>query len=144
MRQAQDHILQCLLGQARAAALTGDDLALIQKVAKSLLTPELEGATAVVKLNIRRHHVNRVQMEHFAQSRSQRIYIFPAQHNQVAWYCVRYSWRPSWCIFPLLITGHTTLWTTSGVLQDGQFIHLVHQASYTCFITARQLEASRF
>lgn len=45
--------------------------------------PELEGATTVVKLNVLRHHINLVQMEHFARSRTQRIYVFPAQHSRV-------------------------------------------------------------
>jgi hypothetical protein len=84
MRQAKDPIFHNLLRRARAAELTEEDLALLnKKVAKSLFTPELKGATTVVKTNAMRHHVNRVQMEHFARSRSQRIYIFPAQHSRV-------------------------------------------------------------
>jgi hypothetical protein len=45
---------------------------------------ELEGATTIVKLNVLQNHVNRIQMEHFAISWSQRIYIFLAQHSWVA------------------------------------------------------------
>lgn len=45
--------------------------------------PELDGATTVVKLNTFRHHINHIKMEHFARSRSQRIFIFPAQHSRV-------------------------------------------------------------
>ena len=36
----------------------------------------------IVKLNSLRHHINRAQMEHFARSRSQNIYIFPALHSR--------------------------------------------------------------
>ena len=53
------------------------------KVATSLFTPELENATTIVKLNALRHFINHVKLEHFARSRSQRIYIFPAQHSRV-------------------------------------------------------------
>jgi hypothetical protein len=83
MRQAQDPRFRELLGRARAAALTEEDLALLnKKVVTSLFAPELEGATIVVKLNVLRHHINHAQMEHFARCRSQRIYIFPAQHSR--------------------------------------------------------------
>src|SRR5947207_13173546 len=85
MRQAQDPAFQNLLGRARAASLTEKDLDLLNtKVATSLLTPELENATTIVKLNALRHHINHVKLDHFTQSRSQRIFIFPAQHSRVA------------------------------------------------------------
>ena len=85
MRQAEDHTFRNLLGRARAAALTEEDLHLLNsKVVTSLYKPELKNATTVVKLNVLRHQINRLQMEHFARSRSQRIYIFPAQHSRVA------------------------------------------------------------
>lgn len=85
MRQAKDPQFRDLLRRARAGAMTEEDLAFLNsKVVPSLFTPELENATAVVKLNVLRRHINRVQMEHFARSRSQRIYIFPAQHSRVA------------------------------------------------------------
>ena len=84
MRQAQDPAFRELLRRARAAALTKDDLALLNsKVVTSLVTPELKGATTIVKLNTLRHHINHIQMEHFARSRSQQIFIFPAQHNRL-------------------------------------------------------------
>src|SRR5947209_1727196 len=84
MRQAEDLVFRDLLGRARAAALTEEDLLLLNsKVITSLFKPELEDATMVVKLNALRHHINRVQMEQFARSRSQRIYLFPAQHSRV-------------------------------------------------------------
>jgi hypothetical protein len=84
MRQAEDPLFRELLGRARTATLTEDDLALLNsKVIPALLTPQLQNATTVVKLNAIRHHVNRIQMEHFARSRSQRVYIFPALHHRV-------------------------------------------------------------
>src|SRR5271156_3259830 len=85
MRQAQDPVFRDLLGRARAGTLTQSDLSLLnQKVATSLIAPELKDATTIVKLNVLRHHINRIRMEYFAQSRSQRIYIFPAQHSRVS------------------------------------------------------------
>ena len=85
MRQAQDPAFQNLLRRVRAASLTEEDLNLLNtKVATSLITPELENATTIVKLNALRHHINRVKLDHFARSQSQRIYIFPAQHSRVA------------------------------------------------------------
>jgi hypothetical protein len=84
IRQAEDPAFRDLLGRARAATLTEDDLALLNsKTITSLLSPDLENATTVVKLNVLRHHVNRLQMEHFARARSQRIYVFPATHSRV-------------------------------------------------------------
>ena len=52
------------------------------KVITSLFTQELEDATSIVTKNTLRHHLNRLQMEHFARSRGQRIYIFPALHSR--------------------------------------------------------------
>jgi hypothetical protein len=84
MRQARDPVFRDLLGRARAATLTADDLTLLNsKTTASLLAPELENATIVVKLNTLRHHINRLQMEHFARARSQRIYVFPALHSRI-------------------------------------------------------------
>ncbi|KAH7111386.1 hypothetical protein EDB81DRAFT_363240 [Dactylonectria macrodidyma] len=83
IRQAQDPIFRDLVRRARASALTEEDLALLNtRVITSLFMPELEGATFVVKLNALRHHLNLVRTEHFARCRSQRIYIFPAQHSR--------------------------------------------------------------
>jgi len=84
MRQADAPAFRDLLGRARAATLTEDDLALLNsKTTTSLLAPDLENATTVVKLNVLRHHINRLQMEHFARTRSQRIYVFPALHRRI-------------------------------------------------------------
>jgi hypothetical protein len=84
MRQADDPAFRDLLGRARTATLTEDDLAVLNsKTITSLLGPDLEDATTVVKLNVHRHHVNRHQMERFARARSQNIYVFPATHSRV-------------------------------------------------------------
>jgi hypothetical protein len=84
IRQAEDLAFRDLLGRARAATLTEDDLVLLNsKTITSLLTLELENATTVVKLNVLRHHVNRLQIEHFARARSQKIYVFPATYSRV-------------------------------------------------------------
>ena len=84
MRQAKDPKFRDLLRRARAGTLTKEDLTLLnKKVVKSLFTPDLENATIVVKRNTLRHHINRIKMEHFARSRSQKIYIFPAEHTRV-------------------------------------------------------------
>src|SRR5438270_412417 len=68
---------------SRAGILTKDDLALLNsKVVTSLFVPELENTTTITKLNYFRHLINRTQMEHFARTRSQNIYIFPASHSR--------------------------------------------------------------
>src|SRR5947207_4470232 len=82
MRQSDDIIFQNLLHRARAAMLTKDDLTLLNsRVISSLLTPNLEAAATVVKLNYLRHHINCIRLEYFARARSQKIYIFPAHHS---------------------------------------------------------------
>ena len=85
MRQAEDPTYQSLLGRARAGTLTTEDCNLLnKKVIPSILTPDLENAVIVVRSNELRHHINRVRIESMARSRSQRIYIFPAQHSRIA------------------------------------------------------------
>jgi hypothetical protein len=64
--------------------LTEDNLALLNsKTITSLLGPDLEDATTVIKLNIYYYYVNRLQIEYFACSRSQMIYVFPAIYSRV-------------------------------------------------------------
>ena len=82
MRQAHDPKFHDLLSRARAATLTEDDLALLNsRTITSLLTPGLENATTIVKVNTLCHHVNHIQTEYFARTQSQKIYIFPALHS---------------------------------------------------------------
>ena len=68
----------------RATSLTKENLNLLNtKVATSLITSKLENTTTIVKLNALRYHINRIKLDHFARSQSQRIFIFPAQHSRV-------------------------------------------------------------
>ena len=84
MRQTTDLAFRGLLSRARAAKLNGDDIAFLNgRVISSILSPGMEYATTVVKLNALRHHINRVQLEKFARNQCQKIYIFPALHNRV-------------------------------------------------------------
>ena len=36
----------------------------------------------IVKLNALRYHINRIKLDHFARSQSQRIYMFPVQYSR--------------------------------------------------------------
>ena len=84
MRQTTDLAFQGLLSRARAAKLNGDDLAFLNaRAISSILSPGMEYATTVVKLNAFRHHINLVQLEKFARNHCQKIYIFPALHTRV-------------------------------------------------------------
>jgi Helitron helicase-like domain at N-terminus/PIF1-like helicase len=83
MRQAQDPGFRDFLDRVRTTTCTEDDVAMLNsKAITSLFTPELEDTTSIVRKNTLRHHLNRIQMEHFARSRGQRIYIFPALHSR--------------------------------------------------------------
>jgi hypothetical protein len=84
MRQAKDPRLRDLVRRARASAMTEQDMALLNtRVITSLFMPELEEATFFAKSNALRHHITFARMEHFGRCRTQRIYIFPAQHGRV-------------------------------------------------------------
>lgn len=39
--------------------------------------------TAITKLNALRYIINRIQIEHFARMRNQRIFIFPTLHTRI-------------------------------------------------------------
>jgi hypothetical protein len=84
MRQAEeDTQFRDLLSRARTGTLTEADRSFLNsKTVTSLVSPQLEYATTVVKLNSLRHQVNRVRLEEFARSRCQSIYIFPALHTR--------------------------------------------------------------
>lgn len=83
MRQSEDAPFRALLSRARSGSLTGNDLSVLNsKAIISLISPQLEGATIIVKLNSLRHQLNRIQMENFARFRHQRIFIFPALHTR--------------------------------------------------------------
>jgi hypothetical protein len=83
MRQSEDAPFRDLLSRARVGTLTEADRSVLNsKAITSLISPQLEDATTVVKLNSLRHQVNRVQIEQFARSRCQNVYIFPAHHSR--------------------------------------------------------------
>lgn len=53
IKKAEDIVFQNILGRVRAAILTEDDLILLNsKTTMSLLVPEIENTTTVVKLNV--------------------------------------------------------------------------------------------
>jgi hypothetical protein len=84
IRQSDDPSFYGLLARARQAALTQRDVdRLNTKVIDSLLEPRMESATAIAKLNSVRHQINRIQIEHFAITRSRTICIFPAEHSRI-------------------------------------------------------------
>lgn len=83
MRQSEDLSFRALLHRARTSTLIEDDLHLLNSsVVTSLVAPQLDGTTTIVKLNSLRHQVNRIRMEHFARARCHKIYAFPAHHTR--------------------------------------------------------------
>lgn len=83
MRQSEDPSFRDLLSRARLATLTSRDVdQLNTKAIHSLVDPHLGCATTIVKLNSVRHQINRTQMEHFAITRSQTIWVFTASHTR--------------------------------------------------------------
>jgi hypothetical protein len=83
MRQSSDVAFRELLSRARTGTFTEKDRDFLNsKVISSLVAPELDDATIVVKRNSLRHQVNRIRIEHFARTRNQKIYIFPAIHTR--------------------------------------------------------------
>jgi hypothetical protein len=83
MRQSDDAPFRAFLSRLRTGALNEDDLAFLNsKTITSLAEPKLEDATIVVKRNSLRQQVNRIRLEHFARSRGQNVYIFPAIHTR--------------------------------------------------------------
>jgi hypothetical protein len=83
MRQSEDAPFRDLLSRARTGTLSEADRSVLNsKTITSLVSPQLEDATAIVKLNSLRHQVNRVRIEQFARTRCQNVYIFPALHTR--------------------------------------------------------------
>ena len=83
MRQITDLPYRNLLARARSGTLTDDDIATLNsRVITSFSSFPLEDTTAITKLNALRHIINRIQIEHFARTRNQRIFIFPALHTR--------------------------------------------------------------
>lgn len=83
MRQAEDPPFRDLLCGARSTTMSVNDLMLLNsKAITTLVTPGLDDATTVVKLNAIRQQVNRARMEHFARSRGQKIFAFAGLHTR--------------------------------------------------------------
>lgn len=83
MRQVEDESYRNLLQHARTGTLTYDDMAVLNSRAiESLTAPNLKDATAITRLNSLRQVINRPQIERFARSKLQKIYIFPALHTR--------------------------------------------------------------
>jgi hypothetical protein len=82
MRQSEDPSFRDLFRRTRTATLTEADHHLNSKAITSLVAPHLEDTITVLKLNSLRHQVNRTRIEHFAQVRCQKFYVFPALHSR--------------------------------------------------------------
>lgn len=76
MRLSEDAPFRGLLSRARTGTLTEADRSILNsKTITSLVRPQLEDVTTVVKLNSLRHQVNRVRIEQFARNRCQNVYL---------------------------------------------------------------------
>lgn len=82
MRQHEDPEFQSLLRRARTGTMTTADVDMLnRRVTQTLPLGGLD-CVCVTKTNDRRHHINRVQIERFAEARAQDIYVFPATFSR--------------------------------------------------------------
>jgi hypothetical protein len=83
MRQREDVAYHQLLQRARAATITQADVDLLNTrvVTQLELRPDRINI-CIVRTNKLRHLINRLQIERFAQTRGQIIFIFPARHTR--------------------------------------------------------------
>ena len=83
MRQQHDAAYHNLLKHARNATITQTDVDLLNtRVVTQLESRPDRINTCVVRTNKLRHLINRLQIENFARSRGQKIFIFPARHTR--------------------------------------------------------------
>jgi len=83
MRQQHDDTYYQLLKRARNGTITQADVDLLNtRVVKQLESRPDRINTCVVRTNKLRHLINRLQIERFARSRGQKIFIFPARHTR--------------------------------------------------------------
>jgi hypothetical protein len=83
MRQQQDTAYHQLLKRARDATITQADVDLLNtRVVTQLESRSDRINTCIVRTNKLRHLINRLQMERFAQTRGQKIFVFPARHTR--------------------------------------------------------------
>jgi hypothetical protein len=81
MRQQHDVGYHQLLKRARNATITQADVDLLNtRVVTQLESLPDRINTCIVRTNKLRHLINRLQIEKFARTRGQKIFIFPARH----------------------------------------------------------------
>ena len=83
MRQQHDVTYHQLLGRARNGTITQMDVDLLNTRVVTKLESELDRInTCIVRTNKLRHLINRLQIDRFARTRVQKIFIFPARHTR--------------------------------------------------------------
>jgi hypothetical protein len=83
MRQQGDLEFQGLLRRAREGTITALDVdTLNEQFTQSLHLSDGVDSVCVSRTNQRRHHINRLQIQRFAEARAQDIYVFPAAHSR--------------------------------------------------------------
>ena len=83
MRQQQDIEYHRLLTRVRNGSITQADVDWLNtKVVTPLKLQLHQFNTCAVRTNKLRHAINRIQIERFARSRGQKIFIFPARHTR--------------------------------------------------------------
>jgi hypothetical protein len=83
MRQQGDLEFQGLLRRAREGTMTALDVdTLNEQFTQSLHLSDGVDSVCVSRTNQRRHHINRLQIQRFAEARAQDIYVFPAAHSR--------------------------------------------------------------
>jgi hypothetical protein len=83
MRQQHDTAYHELLQRARNATITQADVDLLNtRVVTRLESRPDRINTCIVRTNKLRHLINRLQIERFARSQGQKIFIFPARHTR--------------------------------------------------------------
>jgi len=81
MRQLHDTAYHALLQRARNTTITQADVDLLNtRVVTDLESCPDRINTCIVRTNKLRHLINRLQIERFAPSQGQKIFIFPARH----------------------------------------------------------------
>ncbi|KFZ24678.1 hypothetical protein V502_00843, partial [Pseudogymnoascus sp. VKM F-4520 (FW-2644)] len=83
MRQAEDPVFQDLLQRARSATLTEDDVATLNSCTTEnrIANGEIPLERTIIRLNRICEEANLVRLRAFAESRGQKIYLFPARHD---------------------------------------------------------------
>lgn len=110
-RQADDLEFQGMLSRARSAALTDEDVMVLNahtvrnRIANGETPPDIE----IERENVKREAQNRRKLEVFARSRGQRIYLFPAKTYPPSSDKLRYHRK-------MLRVGEVGAWKGAGFL----------------------------